>query len=670
MSETTQVWKDRYEIERPLGRGGMSAVFLAKDRQLLSKSVVVKVLLEEITNDAWMQQKFKQEMEALARIDHPGVVGVLDTGTTPEGKPFLVMQYVEGDTLRNLMDQGPMEFTRAAKIVRQVAQALGAAHEKGVWHRDLKPENIMLQHSGGEDYIKLIDFGIAGIQNSQFTGEATKVAGTLTYMAPEQFAGNPCAASDTYALGVVAYEMLTGRTPFPSSSMTHLVQEGLTWELPRRARPDLPEAAERAILKAVSFRAEQRQASIRELGDDLFSALTGGQAPRKASSGELEIAHVLFTDLVGYSLLTMDKQREYLAELQGIVRQSASFRKAEKNGDIISLPTGDGMALSFFGDPLQPVQCSVEVAKELKSKPHLKLRMGIHTGPVYRISDVNANANVAGGGINMAQRVMDSGDAGHILLSKTVADVLLQLSAWAPYVSDLGEHAVKHGVKLHIYSLATEEAGNAETPAKFKAAAAAKAAPPAAAPAAEPAKSKKTPLIAAVAAVVLLGGGGAAWMAMQKPEPLSISYSTINIPDGRIAFNVANKKPGYLYILNYGPDKGQMTFLMLEPRYGRSAQRSADESKRVPEEAGFQPDTAEEKNTPYLVWSAEQVPEMEALKKLPGDHGQPNISDQSQVANTLQFLKNHHSEATGNAASTDLRTNDKVLVYPISLEKH
>src|SRR5947209_4613105 len=273
----TLVLKDRYELEREIGRGGMSVVYMARDRQLLAKRVVVKILLEETSTDPWISRKFLQEMEALARIDHPGVVGVLDTGLTPEGKPFLVMQYVEGDTLRGHIEKGPMDLVRTAKIVRQVAQALAAAHEKGVWHRDLKPENIMLQHSGDEDYVKLIDFGIAGIQDSKFTGEATKVAGTLTYMAPEQFAGNPCAASDTYALGVVAYEMLTGKPPFPASSMSHLVQDGLTWEMPRRTRPDVPDAAEKAILKAVSFRPEARQASIRDLGDDLFLALTGGQ---------------------------------------------------------------------------------------------------------------------------------------------------------------------------------------------------------------------------------------------------------------------------------------------------------------------------------------------------------------------------------------------------------
>src|SRR5439155_22120735 len=165
--------------------------------------------------------------------------------------------------------------------------------------------------------------------------------------------------------------------------------------------------------------------------------------------GSLEMAHVLFMDLVSYSLLPMDQQKDYLNELQQVVRESPRFRGAETDGEIIRLPTGDGMALAFFGDPTAPAQCALEVAAALKTRPHLKLRMGIHTGPVYRVADVNANANVAGGGINVAQRVMDCGDAGHILVSKSVADVLLQLSKWAPFLTDLGEHAVKHGVKVH-----------------------------------------------------------------------------------------------------------------------------------------------------------------------------------------------------------------------------
>ncbi len=648
MSETAaQVWKDRYEIERPLGRGGMSAVYLAKDRQLLSKRVVIKVLLEEMDQDAWMRQKFLQEMEALARIDHPGVVGVLDTGQTPDGKQFLVMQYVEGDTLRKAIPAGGMPFEKAASLIRQIAQALGAAHDVGVWHRDLKPENVMLQRSGGEDYAKLIDFGIAGIQNSQFTGEKTKVAGSLSYMAPEQFAGNPCAASDTYALGVVAYEILTGNPPFSSSSMTHLVADDQTMTLPRASRPDLPEAAERALMKALSFAPESRQASVRELGEQMYVALCDVSEPTRRTfeeptrrtvgapvEGGLEMAHVLFTDLVGYSLLPMDKQKQHLGELQAIVKAAPRFRLAEKAGEIISLPTGDGMALVFFGDPTAPAQCAIEVAARLKSKPHLKLRMGIHTGPVYRVADVNANANVAGGGINIAQRVMDCGDAGHILVSKTVADVLMQLSDWSPCLCALGEQSVKHGVKVHIYNLATADAGNAERPSKLKAAA----------EAAAPAKKSKAGLVAVAAAVIALAAVGG-WFATRPKAPAAIapepppelSYQLQGDPSA-IWFTVAPAKAGYLYILNYGTETdGTWTYHLLFPLNGGSASRPGGEALRVPERGSFGPVNAKEKNYPYLVWAAAPVKEMEDLKLLRQEGGMA-IVEGDKVREIKEFL--------------------------------
>lgn len=503
MSEATLVLKDRYEVVRELGRGGMSVVYLAQDRQLLAKLVVIKILLEETQRDPWIRQKFQQEMEALSRIDHPGVVGVLDTGLTAEGNQFLVMQYIEGSTLRSAIEPGGMNFGRAAGLIRQVGQALAAAHEKGVWHRDLKPENIMVQRQGGEDHVKLIDFGIAGIQNSQFGGEKTKVAGSVTYMAPEQFAGMACAATDTFALGVVTYEILTGTKPFAADSMTRLIAEDQSRPVsPRDLRPELPASAERLIMSALSFKPELRPADVRQFSDGISRALTGGEPIREPTRhptipGTVEIAHVLFTDLVSYSLLPMDQQKEYLGQLQQIVRESPQFRASDKNGDIISLPTGDGMALAFFGDPMAPVQCALEIAAALKAKPHLKLRMGIHSGPVYRVADVNANANVAGGGINMAQRVMDCGDAGHILLSKSVADVLLQLSQWSPHLTDLGECTVKHGVKVHVWNLAREELGNRVLPRKL---------------ASGTQKKSKLPLVAALAIVSLTGVAGAFWM--------------------------------------------------------------------------------------------------------------------------------------------------------------
>lgn len=185
---------------------------------------------------------------------------------------------------------------------------------------------------------------------------------------------------------------------------------------------------------------------------------------------QLEIAHVLFTDIVGYSLLPMDLQKDYLARFQQLVRDSPRVQAAESAGEIVSLPTGDGVALVFLRDPIAPVQCASEIARELRSLPHIKVRMGVNSGPVYRTSDINSHANVAGPGINMAQRTMDCGDAGHILVSESSAELLLQLTQWAPSLKDLGDVEVKHGVRMHLYNLVPEGAGNDAKPAKLAAA--------------------------------------------------------------------------------------------------------------------------------------------------------------------------------------------------------
>lgn len=190
-------------------------------------------------------------------------------------------------------------------------------------------------------------------------------------------------------------------------------------------------------------------------------------APAENTKPMLETAHVLLMDIVGYSSLLIDEQTERLQELKSIVRNTKEFQKAQLEGQLLRLPTGDGMALSFFGDPEAPVRCAVEISRALPSHPDLKLRLGIHSGLVYRIADINENLNIAGGGINIAQRVMDCGDAGHIILSKRVADDLGQLSRWARDLHDLGEVVVKHGVRLHIYSLHNDEIGNAAQPAKL-----------------------------------------------------------------------------------------------------------------------------------------------------------------------------------------------------------
>src|SRR5580704_16641721 len=153
----------------------------------------------------------------------------------------------------------------------------------------------------------------------------------------------------------------------------------------------------------------------------------------------LEIAHVLFMDIVAYSRMPMEHQEQQIRHLQLVVRSTDTFRAAEEHEQLICLPTGDGMALVFFGDPEAPAHCALGLSRALKNRPEINLRMGIHTGPVYRVADINANLNVAGGGINMAQRVMDCGDAGHILMSAEVGTVLWQLSTeWRDSLRDLG----------------------------------------------------------------------------------------------------------------------------------------------------------------------------------------------------------------------------------------
>ncbi|MBI3694169.1 MAG: protein kinase [Acidobacteria bacterium] len=472
------VLKDRYLIEKELGRGGFGVVYLARDQQLLSKPVVVKVLSEDTAKDPWVQKKFRQEMEALARIDHPGVVGALDVGEAPDGKPFLVMQFLEGVTLRSAISKGGMEIRRAGNIMRQVGQALSAAHEKGVYHRDLKPENIMLQKLGeDEEYARLIDFGIAAVRESQIPSNApsSKIAGSFAYMAPEQLMGKASPSSDIYALGIITYEMLTGQRPEMSPTGAKVK--------PRELRPEIPEEAQQVILKALSFYPDERYQRPRDFGDQLGRALTGEgssahtptppqtvvAAPSDPSQpSSLEMAYVLFMDLVSYSTLPMDRQTELIQRLQETVRSTGEFRRAQASGQLISLPTGDGMALVFFQNPVAAVQSAVEISRALRNNPDIKLRMGVHAGPVYRIADINTNRNVAGGGINMAQRVMDCGDAGHILISKSVADVLSQLSNWARYLHDLGEQEVKHGVRVHLLNFYTDEVGNPQVPEKLR----------------------------------------------------------------------------------------------------------------------------------------------------------------------------------------------------------
>src|ERR1700736_1753211 len=174
---------------------------------------------------------------------------------------------------------------------------------------------------------------------------------------------------------------------------------------------------------------------------------------------QLEIAHVLFIDIVGYSKLSINEQRTAVDELNSVVRVSEQFQKAQAAARLIKIPTGDGMALVFYTSPEAPAQCAVEVSRALKEHPRLQLRMGVHSGPVSGVIDVNGHPNLAGAGLNVAQRAMDCGDAGHILVSKHVAEDLEEYEKWRPFLHDLGTYEVKHGVRLGVVNLYRDDIG-------------------------------------------------------------------------------------------------------------------------------------------------------------------------------------------------------------------
>jgi WD40 repeat protein/tRNA A-37 threonylcarbamoyl transferase component Bud32 len=278
----------RYFIEKELGRGGMGIVYLGRDLRLHEKPVVVKVLLEKSLKDPWVMQKFEQEREALARVDHPGVVAILDTGKLADDKPYIVMQYIDGPSLRETIAAGSegLDLKQAAAIIKQIGPALHAVHEKKIYHRDLKPENILLQKlSRIDEQVKIVDFGIAKVKDSIIapsTITGALAAGTVLYMSPEQLHGERItAASDVYSFGVIAYELVTGRRPFKPTTIANLVdmqREGVRVK-PADLRPQLTAEADAAILKALAFDHTQRYQSAHEFGKVLASALDEEDPP-------------------------------------------------------------------------------------------------------------------------------------------------------------------------------------------------------------------------------------------------------------------------------------------------------------------------------------------------------------------------------------------------------
>ncbi len=269
----------RYRVERELTRGGFGLVYVSRDLQLHDRAVVVKVL-QRRAMDSWTIRKFHDEAAALARIDHPGVVGALDSGTLSDGRPFLVMQFVEGITLRVALREGALPIQRASSIILQIGQALAAAHATGVVHRDLKPENIMLQSVSEGDRVRLIDFGIARLYEAGETSGHTRIAGTPPYMAPEQLGGLPGPASDVWAFGAVTYEILTGHPPFARGGLAQFDAAGRDAPIPpSTCRQNLSPRVDGLILAALEIQPERRPANAAQFARELAAAVLESPDP-------------------------------------------------------------------------------------------------------------------------------------------------------------------------------------------------------------------------------------------------------------------------------------------------------------------------------------------------------------------------------------------------------
>ncbi|HET8549746.1 MAG TPA: adenylate/guanylate cyclase domain-containing protein [Bryobacteraceae bacterium] len=261
------------------------------------------------------------------------------------------------------------------------------------------------------------------------------------------------AAADLNAFARIACSLITGDLGSSDSKREAALPESVRRVLDRARSPN-------ARLPADRF-ADQIVRALTDVG------LPDTESAASTKTRSVQMASILFIDVVGYSLLSTERQSGVLKTLQAVVRETTQFAKAQTRDELISIPTGDGMALVFFTTPVVPVNCALEITRAFKKQSDVKLRMGVHTGPVYRVADINANTNVAGGGINMAQRVMDCGNPGQILLSSAVAEFLLNLNDWPQYLNDLGEHSVKHGVKVRLYTLCTADAGCHDIPERL-----------------------------------------------------------------------------------------------------------------------------------------------------------------------------------------------------------
>lgn len=759
-----------YQIHSLLGAGGMGQVYLAKDTKL-GRQVALKLLPARYLQSAEHVRRFEREALAASALNHPNILTIYEFGVDGETH-FLATEFVQGENLRQRLARGPMSVTEVLDIALQIVAALQTAHEAGIIHRDIKPDNVMIRTDG---IVKVLDFGLAKLtemQSADFGMQIENVAdprnqtpqltlpgavlGTVAYMSPEQARGNEVdARADLFSLGVVLYEMLSGRRPFTGETVSHIIVAILEQEPPPLVGQTIPLELERILkqllAKNLAARYPSAAALLRDLKQlaksleretELRSATPATHEAEVATAimhlhtneqlGEVtmqmpaddssrhavDLAHVLFCDIVGYSLLPIDRQTKAMQTLQRLVRQTDDYKRADAKGQLVRLPAGDGMALAFLQDVTAPVRCALDLTRAMhEHMAEIQLRIGIHSGPVYQSADINANRNVVGSGINLAQRVMDCGDAGHILMSRNVAEVLQQITHWQPLLHDLGEHEVKHGVRLHLFSLYNNEIGNAAMPQRLQTnilrnlastatPSVSTSVPHAVAVEAEsvvankPARRKAIWLLTALVAFGFVSiAGWQAWRSrtnnssaptVAAPERnlsyfLTVQryrdgkpYQTEFQSSGREIFeagwqfklNVTSPQDGFLYLLNEETNGVYVLLFPLPSRNNGSARLVANERFQT---GWYLFDEKPGAENFRLIWAAQPVPELEALRARVNPTDKGRISDPAQRQAVQNFLQQYSSspiESIRDAQNklTQVRGTGAVLVTLVELE--